>query len=59
MDFILDDLGNKVPKADLIKVARTLVKDDIKFDDMDGKDQDKVIQDLTQVVRGVLKKKIC
>jgi hypothetical protein len=57
LDFILDDLGNKVPKADLINVARTLVKDDIKFDDMDGKDQDKVIQDLTQVVRGVLKRK--
>jgi|TARA_R100000479_G_scaffold159769_1_gene97034 hypothetical protein len=57
LDFILDDLGNKVPKANLINVAKTLVKDDIKFDDMDGKDQDKVIQDLTQVVRGVLKRK--
>ena len=57
LDFILDDLGNKTPKARLVNIAKTLVKDDVKFDDMTAKEQDKVIQDLTQVVRGTLKRK--
>ena len=57
LDFILDDLGNKTPKARLVNIAKTLVKDNVKFDDMTAKEQDKVIQDLTQVVRGTLKRK--
>jgi len=55
--YLLDDLGNLSPDS-ITRIQNDIVKDNKKFKDLDSDDKEIVLQDITQVVRGIIRKNV-
>ena len=55
--YLLDDLGNLSPDS-ITKIQNDIVKDNKEFKDLDADDKEVVLQDITQVVRGIIRKNV-
>mgnify|MGYP003114265654 FL=1 len=55
--YLLDDLGNLSPDS-ITRIQNDIVKDNKKFKDLDADDKEVVLQDITQVVRGIIRKNV-
>ena len=53
--YLLDDLGNLSPDS-ITKIQNDIVKDNKEFKNLDADDKEVVLQDITQVVRGIIRK---
>lgn len=54
--YLLDDLGNLSPDS-ITRIQNDIVKDNKEFKNLDADDKEVVLQDITQVVRGIIRKK--
>ena len=55
--YLLDDLGNLSPDS-ITRIQNDIVKDNKEFKDLDTDDKEVVLQDITQVVRGIIRKNV-